>query len=67
MTHLRVVEPEKDGERYEKSSPDIDCFDAQVGGIGTDHVRDCPLEDDTAIVLEDIMSEVLCVTYKPRP
>jgi hypothetical protein len=46
--YLRVVEPEKDSERHQKSCPDINCLDTQVGSIRTDHVRDCPLENNTA-------------------
>ena len=51
LTYLRIVKPEKNGEWYEKSCPDIDCFDTQIGSIRTDHVRDCPLEDNTGLVL----------------
>jgi hypothetical protein len=54
LAYLGVVEPEEDGERHEKSGPDIDCFDTQVGGIGTDHVRNGPLENNTAVVLKEL-------------
>jgi hypothetical protein len=48
VTHLGIVQEEKDDGGYQKSSPDEDCLDAKIGLIGTDHVWGDPLEDNAA-------------------
>jgi len=48
LTYLGIVQEKKDDCGYQKSSPDKDCLDAEIGLIRTDHIRGDPLEHDAA-------------------
>ena len=43
---LRIEEVEQGGHGNQHSAPDVDGLDTHIGGIGADHVRNGPLEDD---------------------
>jgi hypothetical protein len=45
-THLGVEKVENDDGGNQKSSPDVDGLDSEVGSILTNHIRHAPLEDN---------------------
>jgi len=46
VTYLGVEKPKKNDDGEQETCPHVDGFDSKVGTVGTDHVRDGPLEDN---------------------